>query len=159
MSPKLTTKISTILNELENCDVQITPACLRALYGLVYVPVATNKNSLGIVEYTPQAYRPADLDMFAKNFSSLGLSLVGARPVLQAVDGGAYFAAFVGHLGIKKSLGVVQNISANFLLNGESNLDLQYAMNLVTPRQKVTLYQVGDLPMGASFVIFACHLY
>ncbi|KAJ7931201.1 subtilisin-like protein [Mycena leptocephala] len=134
VSPKFTGKISTILHELENCDSQITPACLRALYGFVYTPFAASKNSFGIVEYTPQAYRPADLDMFATNFSSIGKSLVGARPVLQAVDGG-----------------VVQDIVASFGFNGESNLDLQYAMNLVTAKQPVTLYQVGDLEMGASF--------
>ncbi|KAJ7098373.1 peptidase S8/S53 domain-containing protein [Mycena epipterygia] len=134
VSPKLTTSVSTILPDLDNCDVQITPACLRALYGLEYVPTAASKNSLGIVEYTPQAYRPADLDMFATNFSSIGPSLKGARPILQAVDGG-----------------VVQNIATSFGYNGESNLDLEYAMNLVTGYQNVTLYQVGDLQMGASF--------
>ncbi|KAJ6571973.1 peptidase S8/S53 domain-containing protein [Mycena capillaripes] len=131
VNPKFAGKISTILHELENCDTQITPACLRALYGFLYTPVAASKNSYGIVEYTPQAYVPADLDMFAKNFSS---SLVGARPVLAAVDGG-----------------VVQDIAVDFEFNGESNLDLEYAMNLVTHKQNVTLYQVGDLQMGASF--------
>ncbi|KAJ7716256.1 subtilisin-like protein [Mycena maculata] len=134
VSPKLTTTISTILTELEDCDKQITPACLRALYGFVYTPLAAKKNSYGIVEYTPQAYRPADLDMFAKNFSSIGPSLVGSRPVLKSIDGG-----------------VVQNETASFGVNGESNLDLQYAMNLVTGYQNITLYQTGDLEMGASF--------
>ncbi|KAJ6491392.1 subtilisin-like protein [Mycena vitilis] len=129
--PKLKGKVSTILHELESCDSQITPACLRALYGFLYTPLASSKNSIAIIEYSPQAYRGADLDMFAKNFST---SLVGARPVLQAIDGG-----------------VVQNISQGFGFNGESNLDLQYAMNLVTAKQTVTLYQVGDLEMGASF--------
>jgi tripeptidyl-peptidase-1 len=37
-----------------------------------------------------------------------------------------------------------------FEFNGESNLDLQYAMALVTASQPVTLYQVGDLEIGAS---------
>ncbi|KAJ7669260.1 subtilisin-like protein [Mycena polygramma] len=129
--PKFKGEISTIFHELENCDSQITPACLRALYGFLYTPVTKNKNTIAVVEYSPQAYRGDDLDMFAKNFST---SLVGARPVLQAIDGG-----------------VVQNISEGFGFNGESNLDLQYAMNLVTAKQPVTLYQVGDLEMGASF--------
>jgi tripeptidyl-peptidase-1 len=61
----------------------------------VYTPFAASKNSFGIVEYTPQAYRPADLDMFATNFSSIGKSLVGARPVLQAVDGGTFLLLFI----------------------------------------------------------------
>ncbi|KAJ6617128.1 subtilisin-like protein [Mycena sp. CBHHK59/15] len=134
VSPVLTGAVHTILDELSACDVQITPACLRALYEFVYTPVAAHRNSLGIVEYTPQAYVPADLDMFARNFSSIGPSLVGARPVLSAVDGG-----------------VVQTIEEGFGVNGESNLDLEYAMNLVTAHQPVSLYQVGDLEMGASF--------
>ncbi|KAJ7198616.1 subtilisin-like protein [Mycena haematopus] len=132
VNPVFAGKIASVSHQLSNCDSQITPDCLRALYDFVYpLPLAAKKNSYGIVEYTPQAYRGADLDMFAKNFSS---SLVGVRPVLKSIDGG-----------------VVQNISASFDFNGESNLDLQYAMNLVTARQPVTLYQVGDLEMGASF--------
>ena len=33
---------------LANCDQQITPDCLRALYNFNYTPVATDKNSYGI---------------------------------------------------------------------------------------------------------------
>lgn len=40
-----------------------------------------------------------------------------------------------------------------FTNNGESDLDLQYGMNLVTSRQKVTLYQVGDLEEGLSSLV------
>ncbi|KAJ7054441.1 subtilisin-like protein [Mycena amicta] len=126
-----TEAIDLILPGTENCASQITPTCLRALYNFNYVPVAADKNSYGIVEYTPQAYVPQDLDKFATNFSA---SLVGARPVLNSIDGG-----------------FVQNTSESFDFNGESNLDLQYAMNLVSAQQDVTLYQVGDLQMGASF--------
>ncbi len=57
-------------------------ACLRALYGIDYTPVATDKNTFGIgmfvlnytsfqsnctlstVEFTPQAFLPGDLDLF-----------------------------------------------------------------------------------------------
>lgn len=45
---------------------------------------------------------------------------------------------------------VVQTTQQSFALNGESALDLEYAMVLVNP-QPVTLYQVGDLVQGASF--------
>lgn len=34
--------------------------------------------------------------------------------------------------------------------NGESDLDLQYSMSLVGPKQTVTLYQAGDLYEGMS---------
>jgi tripeptidyl-peptidase I len=77
--------LKNIITELENCDQFITPICLRALYGIFYKPLAADKNSYGIVEYTPQAYLASDLDMFFTNFSS---SLVGSRPTLVSIDGG-----------------------------------------------------------------------
>ncbi|KAH9933251.1 subtilisin-like protein [Epithele typhae] len=137
VSPKTTGTISVgaleddIFHELEQCDTQITPDCIRALYGFLYEPLAASKNSIGIVEYTPQAYVPSDLDMFFTNFSK---SQVGQRPVMDSIDGGTID---VGGSG--------------FGYNGESNLDLQYAMSLVGKSQKVTLYQVGDEVQGASF--------
>lgn len=42
----------------------------------------------------------------------------------------------------------VLSTNASFDNNGESDLDLEYAMNLVTSKQNVTLYQVGDMPQG-----------
>ena len=48
---------------------------------------------------------------------------------------------------------VVQTQVESFEYNGESDLDLEYAMTLVNP-QPVTLYQVGDLEEGASFNTF-----
>ncbi|KAH9846221.1 subtilisin-like protein [Lenzites betulinus] len=131
VSPKTTGTIKTLFNQLENCDEQITPICLRALYDFVYVPLSTHKNSIGIVEYTPQAYNPADLDLFFTNFSK---SQVGERPVMQSIDGGT-----------------IEGQGGGFDINGESNLDLQYAMSLVGKSQPVTLYQTGDDLEGASF--------
>ncbi|THG96319.1 hypothetical protein EW026_g5491 [Hermanssonia centrifuga] len=126
-----TGSLQSIADDLENCDQRITPACLRALYKFTYVPVATHKNSIGIVEYTPNVYVPSDLDMFFTNFSA---SQVGERPQLVSIDGGA-----------------IQGAQSSFNDNGESNLDLQYAMSLVGKSQPVTLYQAGDFVEGASF--------
>ncbi|KAG9312210.1 peptidase S8/S53 domain-containing protein [Chiua virens] len=122
--------LSEILDQLEDCDKQITPVCLRALYGFEYEPMVPGNNSYGIVEYSPQAYRQADLDIFAKKFCS---DLDGVSPNMVSIDGGSL------------------NPQESFAVNGESNLDLEYAMNLVTKAQNVTLYQVGDLVEGASF--------
>ena len=83
------------------------------------------------MEYTPQAYVPSDLDLFFKNFST---SQIGERPVLNSIDGGT-----------------IDVDGSGFDYNGESNLDLQYAMALVGQHQNVTLYQVGDTVEGASF--------
>ncbi|ORY84175.1 subtilisin-like protein [Leucosporidium creatinivorum] len=120
-----------VLHELQDCAKVTTLDCLRVMYNFaLYKPVSTSKNSLGIVEYTPQAYVPSDLDFFFANYSP---SAVGSRPTLYAIDGG-----------------VVQQTDMGFGTNGESNLDLQYAMGLVHP-QPVGLYQVGDEIQGASF--------
>lgn len=75
------------------------------------------------MEYTPQAFLQNDLDLFFANYS---LALVGATPIFHSIDGG-----------------VAQNTSQSFDLNGESALDLEYAMALAFP-QPVTLYQ-GEL--------------
>ena len=48
-------------------------------------------------------------------------------------------------------------MQTGFNFNAESNLDLQYAMNLVNPvgsKQEVVLYQVGDLPQGQKIINF-----
>lgn len=133
-TPKTTGQIEDILNQIEDCDKQITPICLRALYGLWYQPVSGSNNSYGIVEYTPQAYVQSDLDMFAKNFST---GLEGVSPTLVSIDGGS-----------------VPTSGSSFEYNGESNLDLEYGMTLVTKGQNITLYQVGDSVEGASFNTF-----
>lgn len=121
---------SSIITQLQNCDTMITPDCLRALYKFPPGITANKKNSYGIVEYTPQAYVPSDLDLFFKNFST---KQVGNRPILDSIDGG-----------------FVQQEVMSFGYNGESDLDLEYGMTLVYP-QNVTLYQVGDAVEGASF--------
>lgn len=104
--------------------------CLRALYSIDYTPVATDKNSFGIVELTPQAFLAGDLDVFFSNFSP---SQVGQRPTLISIDGG-----------------IAQTENQSFNLNGESSLDLEYGMGLTNP-QTVTLLQTGDTVEGGSF--------
>ncbi|PCH35779.1 subtilisin-like protein [Wolfiporia cocos MD-104 SS10] len=129
--PKTSGVLNTIWSELEDCDEQIVPDCLRALYTFDYIPIATDKNSIAIVEYTPQAYVASDLDLFFSNFSP---SQVGERPNLVSIDGGYSQTDYGG-----------------FDFNGEANLDIQYAMALVGNEQSVTLYQTGDMVEGASF--------
>ncbi|KAJ6623212.1 hypothetical protein B0H10DRAFT_1786898 [Mycena sp. CBHHK59/15] len=42
--PVLTSTVHTILDELSMCNTQITPMCLCALYGLVFMPVLVHHN-------------------------------------------------------------------------------------------------------------------
>jgi tripeptidyl-peptidase-1 len=67
------------------------------------------------VEYTPQSYLQTDLNMFFANYSS---PLVGKSPNLNPIDGGT-----------------LQTTDESFAFNGESDLDLEYAMTLVYPQQ------------------------
>lgn len=122
--------IQSIITELETCDEFIVPDCLRALYSFPPNFAANSKNSFGIVEYTPEAYLQGDLDLFFANFSK---NQVQKTPTFDSIDGG-----------------VLQTTEESFEYNGESDLDLEYAMTLVNP-QPVTLYQAGDLIEGASF--------
>jgi tripeptidyl-peptidase-1 len=144
LSPdRASSSLKGIITELENCDEFITPFCLRALYNVVYKPVATHKNSYGIVEYTPQAFLASDLDLFFKNFSS---GLIGSRPNLVSIDGGQSWYIVCIQL-YEILIGVVQTTNQSFNFNGESDLDLEYGMTIAAP-QKITLYQAGDLPQG-----------
>ncbi|KZT61098.1 hypothetical protein CALCODRAFT_447953, partial [Calocera cornea HHB12733] len=126
-----TLSLESIIQELEYCNEEILPICLQALY---HIPAnqsyATAKNSYGIVEYTPQSYLPTDLDMF---FGQFAPQLVGHRPTMDSIDGGN-----------------IQTEYESFDYNGESDLDLQYAMTLVYPLNP-TLYQTGDMVEGGSF--------
>ncbi|KAF8964246.1 subtilisin-like protein [Flammula alnicola] len=128
--PKKSSKNVRITPSLENCDQFITPDCLRALYSINYKPVATSKNTYGIVEFTPQSFLEGDLDLFFGNFSP---SQVGDRPKAVLIDGA-----------------VVQTTDQSFDFNGESDLDLEYSMSLTNP-QPITLLQTGDLVEGAGF--------
>ncbi|KAL8835046.1 MAG: hypothetical protein Q9170_003474 [Blastenia crenularia] len=117
-----------IVYNLANCNQYITPECLRALYN--FKNGTLNKSSYGIVEYTPQAYLQGDLNLF---YSNLARQIpTGTAPTFDSIDGG-----------------VDQTTTQGFNYNGESDLDLEYAIALVYP-QKVTLYQAGDLVEGAS---------
>ena len=95
--------------DLSTCNTQITPDCLRALYN---TPNGTlDLSSYGIVEYTPQAYLQGDLDLF---YSNLAAEIpAGTAPTFDSIDGG-----------------VDQTTTQSFNDNGESDLDLEYAIAL-----------------------------
>ena len=164
----VTDAVSGITGELRQCDNSTTPICLRTLYDFFYNPVATDKNSFGIgqctfrfhkcicyklhdlpflfcfiAEYTPQAYLKSDLEMFARNYST---DLIGKEPKMVSIDGGEILFPDCGAMlsSIYIFLGYIQTTNQSFDTNGESNLDFQYGMSLVTGKQNVTLYQIDD---------------
>ena len=125
--------IHNIITELSECDEFIVPDCLRFLY--LIPPVLTNlqSNPYGVVEYSPQAFLQSDLDLFFANYSK---KQVHKSPNLISIDGG--FA---------------QTTNQSFGFNGESDLDLEYALTLTNPLP-VNLYQVGDPYFSGSFNTF-----
>ena len=103
---------------------------MEALYLIPPAFTNTQQSPLGIVEYTPQSYLQDDLNVFFANFSKHQRQ---KTPNLISIDGGA-----------------PQTSEQGFGFNGESDLDLEYAMTLANPIS-VDLYQVGDDVEGASF--------
>lgn len=82
-----------------------------------------------------------------RNFSP---SLVGVRPTSVLIDGGTTLILRVKCVlanGFSKA--VVQTTDQSFDFNGESDLDLEYAMSLTNP-QPITLLQTGDLTEGPN---------
>jgi tripeptidyl-peptidase I len=129
-SPKQGAAVNNALVSLDNCDQMLTIDCIRALYSVPPGSLAKSNNTLGIVEYTPQAFLQSDLDIFFEEFQP---QLKGKSPIIQLIDNG-----------------VVQTTNQSFSFNGESALDLEFAMGLIYP-QTATLFQAGDINGGASF--------
>jgi tripeptidyl-peptidase-1 len=46
-SSQMVPTVPILKNQLEHCDEQITPKCLKVLYGIDYTPVATEINTIG----------------------------------------------------------------------------------------------------------------
>jgi tripeptidyl-peptidase-1 len=116
-----------IPGSLAHCDTAITPACIRALYGIPKRPEyphgkARADNSLGIFE-EGDYYAQEDLDIFFANYSSNIPQ--GTHPVPAFIDG-AEAPVDVAVAG------------------GESDLDFELAYPIVYP-QTITLYQTDDL--------------
>lgn len=70
-----------------------------------------DRSSYGIVEYTPQAYLQPDLNLF---YSNLQRQIpAGTGPTVDLIDGAT-----------------VQTTTQSFNDNGESDLDIEYAISL-----------------------------
>jgi tripeptidyl-peptidase-1 len=90
-NPKQGAIVSNALMTLENCDTMITPACLQALYNMPPGSMAMKNNTLGVVEYTPQAFLQSDLDMYFRQFAP---SLTQTAPNVKLVIFFFYSFAF-----------------------------------------------------------------
>ncbi|KAE9365864.1 subtilisin-like protein [Stipitochalara longipes BDJ] len=114
--------------------IGISPACLRALYGIPVGSLA--KSSFGIVEFSPNYYLQGDLETFFENLAPNVPQ--DYLPTMASIDGGTQ---------------QINTSTETFTYNSEPDLDFEYAIALVYP-QKVTLYQVGDSVEGGSLDTF-----
>ncbi|KAL1966448.1 hypothetical protein VTN77DRAFT_4590 [Rasamsonia byssochlamydoides] len=106
---------------LDNCDKEITPECIKALYQIPPATKAHPNNSLGIFE-EGDYYAQEDLNLFFANTSSNIPQ--GTHPIPAFIDG-AEAPINVSEAG------------------GESDLDFELAYPIVYP-QTITLYQTDD---------------
>ncbi|QKX54516.1 uncharacterized protein TRUGW13939_01603 [Talaromyces rugulosus] len=115
--------------DLQGCSVNITPACIKELYG---IPLATHiqpENAMGLFE-SYDAFSQEDVSLFLQDFAPN--VPVDTKPTVISVDG--------GHAPVSPSS--ERNM-------GESDIDLDLAISLIYP-QSVTVYQVDDLPNSSG---------
>lgn len=121
--PHLPPAAQGLAPDLQHCDVNITPPCLRALYGIPLGKVDDPANSPGFFEQGDY-YAQEDLDLY---FKELATNVpVGTQPIRNLIDGA--------------KVPVPVNDSSN---GGEAALDLQIGFSLVYPTIP-TVYQVDD---------------
>lgn len=116
-------------SELQNCGVNITPTCIKALYHIPPARLAQPENAMGLYE-TYDAFSIGDISLFFKNFAKN--VPVNTKPFVVSVDGGT------------------APVSPNDTRNGgESDIDLDLSISLIYP-QSVIVYQVDDLPNASG---------
>jgi len=110
-------------DSIANCSGLVTPACIKALYGLPYNVEAVKGNDMGIFE-SGDTYDQSDLNGFFSTYYPRIPN--GTHPILDSIDGG---------------VAPVTNISN---AGGESILDFELAFPIVYP-QPIQLFQTLDL--------------
>lgn len=113
--------------DLQNCGVNITPPCIRALYNIPPGHLATPGYELGLFEQGSY-YDAGDINKFFENFAPWVPK--GTLPELVSVDGGE--APIHCH---------------NSATCGEADIDIVLGTALIYP-QKVINYQVDDKYWG-----------
>jgi tripeptidyl-peptidase I len=115
--------------DLQYCGVNITPACIKALYDIPTATLHQEENVMGLFE-SYDAFSQDDISLFFKHFATNVPS--GTGPKVISVDGG--------------TAPVAPNDTRN---SGESDIDLDLSISLIYP-QSVTVYQVDDLPNSSG---------
>lgn len=116
-------KALSLSADLQGCGYNMTPTCIKALYGIPDATKASKRNSLGLYEQGDY-FAKSDLDLFYKDHAPWIPQ--GTYPIPALIDGANFSVP-----------------SDSSLNTGESNIDIDLAYSLIYP-QSVTLYQVDD---------------
>lgn len=117
-------------SELANCDLVITPACVKALYNITVGTTATPGNELGIFEDLADVYNQRDLDLFFQNLYPIIPE--GTHPVNSPIDGAVVPNPDIATAG------------------PESDLDIQISYPIIWPQNSV-LFQTDDPVYEANY--------
>ncbi|KAI9711500.1 MAG: hypothetical protein M1820_002063 [Bogoriella megaspora] len=112
-------------NQLFNCDLYATPACIKREYNITTPTKAAAGNQLGIFE-EGDFYAAQDLVDFYQAFATN--IPTATRPQLEGIDGGTAPSPTAG---------------------GESDLDFQISYPIIYPQNSV-LFQTDDLPYATG---------
>jgi tripeptidyl-peptidase-1 len=115
---------SGLTHDLQACGVNITIACIKALYDIPTAYLDQPENAMGLYE-DYDAFSQGDISLFFENFAKN--VPVDTKPRVISVDGG--------------TAPVAPSDPRN---GGESDIDLDLSISLIYP-QSVTVYQVDDL--------------
>ena len=115
--------------DLQNCGVNITPTCIKALYDIPTILFGGPENAMGVYE-TYDAFSQEDLTLSLEHFAPWVPA--DTAPKVLSVDGGTAPVA----------PGDPRN-------GGESDIDIFLSLSIVYP-QTVTVYQVDDLPNSSG---------
>jgi len=72
---------------LQNCGSNVTPACLKAMYGIPNATLSTPGNSLGLYQQGSYFAEP-DIDLFFQNYAPYVPQ--GTYPINASIDGASY---------------------------------------------------------------------
>ncbi|KAN0106727.1 putative Tripeptidyl-peptidase sed1 [Hyaloscypha variabilis] len=109
--------------DLQNCGVNITPTCIKALYDIPDATIKDDVNQMGLYE-SGDVYAQEDLNNF---FAAYAPNVPqGTHPTLDSIDGG-----------------VAPVPVTSQYVTGESDIDMDLSFSLIYP-QTITLYQVDD---------------
>lgn len=89
---------------LQNCSTNVTPDCIRALYGIPKSPKAVPGNSLGLYQQGSY-FAKTDVDSYFKKYASYVPQ--GTYPINATIDGASYSVD-----------------AASDLNSGEANIDI-----------------------------------